>query len=345
MFNDIEIDSMEGYISKKTILEQISQEDIFRMVFGDMEIEIGNLYVSPFREDINAGCFFSYSPTDTLYFVDFSGQTIFRGKKCTHIDCFLAVQIYYDIKSFYKTLEFIRNRAYIAAKRGELQKKSGTVKKKNIVSILSQSRAFNSNDKKFWFDRYGITKAQLQEDLVSPLSKCFIIDPERGNKSVEFHSLAYCYSGFEGRRCKIYQPFNKKYKFLSSCTKDDIGGLNKLEDSDRKLVITKSYKDYRVLKNRGLDVIWVQSETMQPMKKILFPVIKDRQEVIIFFDNDETGIKNSSVFAELINKHLPNKARPLYLPEKLLKENIKDPSDLVHKKGGIELLKFINAKI
>ena len=56
-------------------------------------------------------------------------------------------------------------------------------------------------------------------------------------------------------------------------------------------MITKSYKDYRVLRNLGVNVTWFQNEGAFPDN--LDDIINDYKDVIVFFDNDFTGLAAS----------------------------------------------------
>ena len=92
-----------------------------------------------------------------------------------------------------------------------------------------------------------------------------------------------------GSRMKGYQPYSKSLRFFGNVDKDCIGGLWDLDNSDSDIIITKSYKDWRVLKNRGFQVIWFQNEGMIPDLKLL-KGFKHRTFTILF-DNDKAGIK------------------------------------------------------
>jgi hypothetical protein len=94
-------------------------------------------------------------------------------------------------------------------------------------------------------------------------------------------------------RLKIYRPYGPKHsKWISNCEKDSIGGLE-LEMVDN-LTITKSYKDYRVLKNLGYHVVWLQGEQIIPNTYILEILLASvRKRVTILYDNDKAGIEGS----------------------------------------------------
>ena len=111
------------------------------------------------------------------------------------------------------------------------------------------------------------------------------------------------------------------------------------------LIITKSYKDYRVLKNQGLNVCWFQNEGQVPNRLILEELIKHKSKILVWFDNDTTGIGASNLVKDIINYIKPNLACSVVLDPKLLNVGIKDPSDLLKKKGKKELEIFINKNI
>jgi DNA primase len=84
---------------------------------------------------------------------------------------------------------------------------------------------------------------------------------------------------------------------------------------------------------------------MIPNKKILLHLSKRFKTIIIWFDNDSTGITNSKIVSDYINNITKlKKTSSLFLPPILLNENIKDPSDYFEKKGKESLLKFLKEK-
>ena len=69
---------------------------------------------------------------------------------------------------------------------------------------------------------------------------------KKGDFSSRVFDIAYADTNYEGGRKKIYFP-NRKEKFVTTCRKDDIGGLRLLPPFGHQILITKSYKDWRVL--------------------------------------------------------------------------------------------------
>lgn len=334
-----------GFIDKDDILKYVSEEDIFELVFGFKPKEF-DYVISPFRKDNSAGCWFQYYPSGKLKFTDFGSQIYIRGVKMINIDCFDAVQFYFKLGGLYKTLQFIKKHL-IDGK--DLPKMEYILNEKKIekrkVKILFDIRDFDIRDEMFW-KKYGISKQNLIDDKVFPIKRFKVVNSKKGDFSSRIYDICYAYTDFEDGRKKLYRPYQKgKGKFLSTCNQNDIGGFNHLPKFGNKLIITKSYKDYRVLKNQELNVVWFQNEGMIPTNDYLLPLCKRFDNIVIFFDNDNTGKEVGEKISNLINSHFPGKSKFIHLPDELLESKIKDPSDLIHKKGLQVLIEFLNNNI
>jgi 5S rRNA maturation endonuclease (ribonuclease M5) len=326
----------KGFIDKKGILDSVSQLDIFELVFGFIPQDL-QWTTSPFRKDTQPGCYFIEHVSGIWYFVDF-GSTI-----RTHSDCFNIVQDYFQLSNFYLTLQFIYDRL-IAGKEIVLQTRKLEVSKKIEkipVKILIEPRQFTLKDAQFWTP-YGISSSQLVEDKYFAISVFHALNTKKGNFSNQCYDIAYADTNYLEGRKKLYFPHRKgKDRFITTCTKEDIGGISTLAPFGKQLIITKSYKDWRVLKNQGKHAIYLQNEGMFPLEK-LFILVKHWKEVIIFFDNDATGIEASLKLTALLNVEYSNKAKALWLPEILYSQKITDPSDLYKEQGKEILVQFLN---
>jgi hypothetical protein len=314
-----------GFISKESILNLITQEEVFQLVFNFTPLEF-DYVVSPLRHDESPGCWFSYHTNGILYFIDFAHTR-------THSDCFNIVQDFFKIPNFYLTLEYIYN-TLIQGKTGFLpavikEKPNKVVKEK--VKLLIEARQFGYADQVFW-SKYEISKKHLVEDRVFPVQKLFALNTKSGSHIIDCKDIAYSYNDFPESRKKVYFPMREgRRRFLTNCTKNDVGGINSLVSYGKELIITKSYKDYRVLKNNGKNVVWFQNEGMVPDDSILTGLIQPFTNIIIWFDNDEPGIIASEKVKNHINTFVPGKAKNLWLPERSLEQGIKDPSDCIAK--------------
>lgn len=333
------------FIDKASILNQISEEEIFAYVFGFYPVEF-NLITSPLRQDSKPGCWFE---RDIL-----SGKLFFRdfGYSNRPLDCFDVIKHYFKIDNFYKTLDFVYKKILKNIKTGIVKNILPVVKEtktriKTIPSIsketretqiLIETRNFNLQDKYFWF-KYGITRKNLIEDQVFPIKR-YIVHNYRKKKYKEYFKYGYAITGFKNNRKKLYFP-NSNYNFITNCKSNDIGNINNIPPFGRSLIITKSYKDCRVLRNEGRNVIWNQNEGMIPNEEVLLPIIKGFKKVIVLYDNDEVGIKQGKNLSNFINNHYPFKSKSIYIPTFLNKEGISDPADLYVKKSKKELSEFL----
>jgi hypothetical protein len=328
-------EEFSGYLTKDNILERISQEDIFRIVFKN-PIKEHQYLISPFRKDKVPDCYFEWYK-GTLYFIDWAETT-----KRRHRDCFNAIQDAYEV-SFFESLVLIDNILKKDLTICPPSRKMEIIKNEEVKKdIPFKARAFNGIvDRAFWTD-FGISKANLIEDEVFPIVWYKVFSKRfKSYVVIRPNTRTYLVGNF-GERVKIYTPDKKgQGKWITNCTQNDIGGNKSFVTSGSLLIITKSYKDYRVLKNQGLEVRWFQNEGQMPDDEYLFNLVEGFEKVVVFFDNDTTGIKASAEIAEYINTVFPDKAVSLALPTKLLKEKITDPAEMYKFKGEKELQKFL----
>jgi DNA primase len=89
-----------------------------------------------------------------------------------------------------------------------------------------------------------------------------------------------------------------------------------------------------VLINANCYSIWLQNEVTLPERELLLFYISRFSDIVILFDNDDTGILNANKFSNYLS--LPN-VRTLFIPYK----NIKDSADLFFNKGKDKLVEFL----
>lgn len=337
-----------GFINKDKILEYVTEEDIFELVFDFKPVEF-DYVVSPFREDVNPGCWFEYAPNSgKLRFTDFGDNRVIRGVKMKNIDCFDAVMVHFNLSNFYRTLDFIKNKLIDGKNiKNDIVKKHVVrrkLEKKKKVEILVKTRTFNNKDRAFWFLRYGMTKIDLIKDGVFPIQSFKLTNTKSGDHFFNTQDASYVYTEFVSGKKKIYRPFKKGSKrFVTNCGANDIGGMRSSVKAGRLLLITKSYKDYGVLKSFGLNVRWLQNESVTPDSDEFWNLIQSFDKIIVFYDNDNAGITGAKKLQDYINFKYPNKSSYVHLPENLNPLGISDPSDLVHKKNKEELVKFLKS--
>lgn len=335
---------MYGYreyvpLNTEEILKRVSQEDIFKIVIKEnIVLDKGAFYKAPYRTDNNGDCYFE-NYQGTLHFVDFAdGESRYFVKNCFEFIVKAKKLTYWE------ALQYINS--YFKLGLGD---SSEEVKKENVENSLTVEesfyknikrdrtitytpRLFNSKDKNFW-EKYEITKQNLIEDKVIPITLYKSITKKGDSFIIKPFDIMYAYTDFSDSKVKIYRPNspNKEGKWFTNCNQDDVGSIDFLPLSGDLLVITKSYKDCRVLRNQGINSIWFQNEGMIPSVSIIKMLCKRFTKIIVWFDNDQTGLAKGKMIKDFINSIYPNKASHIFLPPKLLLEDIKDPSDCIYK--------------
>lgn len=329
-FHKFQNDNIEvkSYIDKKKILQYISEEQLFEHVLGFIPKEYDYI-CSPLRVDNNPGAFFQRGlHSNKLLFIDYADSF------CTSYDCFAFIQRYHNLPGFPETLQFIQSniiekknleKITTISSREETQKKA--------AELIVESRPFNKTDGIYW-SKFGISKKNLIDDKVLPVQKIFLKNGRKGSKTIPVYTKCYAFTGFPENRKKLYFPYKKgRYRFLSTCTRNDIKTEN-MDRTTKQLVISKSYKDYRVLKNLNVNNIWFQNEGAFPEN--LQEIVEGFEDVVIFFDNDEAGINAANKLNSLINN-----SRVVHFDITLLEKGIKDPADMYAKKGVEALKSFL----
>lgn len=337
-----------GFIDVETILSYVTEEEVFELVFGELPEEL-EYVTSPFREDSHPSCWFEVNPDNgELRFCDFANYQTIKGVRMNNIGCFDAVMVHFNIRNFYETLKYVKARLITGRNlyRMTIQEKI-KLKPRNRREVIIKpvKREFEQRDARYW-KQFGISSQNLQKDKVYAVRFYKMYNTKSGDFTSRLDTLTYCFNDFGGDRVKLYSPLRNKYKFVTNCTANDIGGISQVSMLDTYLVISKSYKDFRVLKNMGINTVWFQNEGMVPDDDILIPLVRRFARVYVFFDNDKPGILASDKVSTLINKIYPYKSKPLHLPLRVLeKYSVTDPADMYKKMGKSHLLKFLKREI
>ena len=326
---------------------RVTQEEIFKFVIGYLPREHNYVY-SPFRKDLEPRCYFEWWK-ETMWFIDWAEPM----NKKHHRDCFNMVQDHFGV-SFYKSLEIINEHFKLNLQAGcysdselvarQKQRIIQHKKEKKVTRTMPcKVRMFDSQgDREFW-SPYQITRSNLTTDDVFPVIWYKIYSKRlRDYVVIRPNTRTYLLGTF-GERKKYYTPDKVgKGKWSTNCTSNDIWGFEDLPLRGEQLTITKSYKDWRVLKNQGIEnVIGFQNEGQIPSPEILNLLLERFNEIIVFFDNDRAGILAAEKLVDFINSMFPRKARSIYLKESLQRESISDPSDMIKAKGKEPLTIFL----
>lgn len=313
------------FSSIEDVFKCINQEQIFKHVFGEFETDV---YIkSPFRIDDSPGCWVQWR-NGKLYFTDFANT---YGR--VNLDAIGIIQEYYTL-SLKDAISYIMdNNSFRGQSEYSKYKESQSIVSNTSSSKLLEfcPKPFDDYHKTYW-SQYEITSSQLIKDNIFA-TKWFKVN---GNMFTPFPQETTYTISYRTEGIKICKPKSKEYKWITNTTKNTIGGTANLPFVGNKLYITKSYKDWRVLTNLGLDAIYFQNEGMLPDMSTLSLYISVFNEVIVLFDNDKAGIVAANKVVKYINNVYSSKAISITLPTKE-----KDPADVIKAGKKQELINFL----
>lgn len=345
---------MYGYkeyipLTAEEIFKRVSQKDVFGIIIKRPIIidKSRATYVAPYRNDNNPDCYFE-EYQGKLYFIDFADidqkpkdciKFTMRTLSLSYIEALKYINEYFSLGLGNSTKVA---KKIIVENSHNVEDFSKAFKKKRTITYIP--RQFNGKDSAFW-GKYEISRQNLIDDGVIPI-ELYKSTNRRGEPfTVRPLDIMYAYTEFDAGKVKVYTPKGNKFeKWFTNCNQDDVGSIKHLPDKGDLLIISKSYKDCRVIRNQGLTSIWFQNEGMLPNLTIIKNLCKRFKTIIVWFDNDQAGLANGKVVVDYINSISPKKAKLIFLPPKLLQEKIKDPSDLIAVKGKKKLTKFLEEK-
>ena len=307
-------------LTKEAILEKTSQEEILRYYIG-VDFTVNKAFRSPLRKD-QVPSFVVYALSNgELRFKDFNGA---QGS------CFDLVMVLYKA-SFIEALNII-NKDFNLKLNGsssttpyQRQYKEYKPDKIEYNKKLLQFKPqlFTEKDIEYW-GSYKITQQTLAKYNVFS-AKYIFLDKNLILRYNNYNPI-YCYK-FDNN-VKVYRPFANKgeYKWMSNVTKDNIQGYDALDFSRDTLIVTKSLKDVMCLHELGFSSIAPQAEGNRNQYEAIDNIAMHFDNVIILFDNDDTGIKG----AEYLCEYLSMESKVVFI--KNIK-NVKDISDHVKLHG------------
>jgi hypothetical protein len=312
-------------LTKENILSKVSAYAIFSY-YSDNFKEVNKHFISDFREEDNPSCCIAQIKGDLLY-TDFG-----TGKSYRAIDFVMAK---FGV-SYPEALQQI-NRDFQLGLGYILEFKPSRIdtpkikvppkfQDKKNSSIKIKKRNWEKHDYSFWYGRYYITEETLNAFSVVPITHFWV-----NGKMFKADKYAYSFDFYWEKDNsvffrKIYQPYHKKIKWLSNGGKA-YQGEGMLPKKGEVLIVTKSLKDVMVLYTLGYVSVAPPSESLFLDKKYLEKQSKRFNKLILFYDNDATGIAKAQEFSSRYN--IPY----VYIEEKYSQEEIKDISDFVEKYG------------
>ena len=162
-------------------------------------------------------------------------------------------------------------------------------------------RNYNTQDWEFW-EKFKINKETLDKFNVVALENYSSFNKEGKPYEIKAFSGKLMYAYDNGDWTKIYKPFDeKKYKFQFLGIKEAnyIFGWKHLPEKDDLVFITGGEKDVLCLVSNGFNAITLNSETSNLQDETAEELKKRFKNVVVLYDNDATGIKQSQILASV----------------------------------------------
>lgn len=324
--------------------------------FLGFEVNLHKNFRSPFYEDKRASCHIYYDKKSSSYKFYDHGDTTYSG------DCFWFVATLHglDLKTdFPEILQLIVHELGLHALYGRgIQIESPPIPRTNFSiktipqrDVLPKEKErhfkyeilpFDENLLNYWA-HYGIDEATLRLFRVRSLKRYESISAE--GKKFELLSsptepmFAYIGNGY----VKIYRPYSAKVRFLygGRMPVTYCFGMEQIPTKGDILFITGGEKDVLSLHSHGFNAICFNSETAQIPENIIESLQLRFRHIILLYDADETGIRESHRQAEQLSEY---KVLNLLLPLSGSKTD-KDISDFFALGNGAKDLKELLAKM
>ena len=307
---------------------KISDADILSKYLGITQIPC--VIQSPLRSD-NRPSFGLYSPDGThINYIDFGTKD--KGTTLTLLSKMWNTDTYNTIKKINDEIGLISNSSSGIITLNKSNNRV-VVKKSVNTDLKCKIREWKDYDIKYW-ESYGISLKWLKLAEVYPISHKIIV---KNNHSYVFKADKYAYAYVEHKEgkvtLKIYQPFNKKYKWSNKHDKSVISLWTKVPEYGDKLCICSSLKDALCLwANTAIPSLSIQGEGYSMSKTAIDELKRRYKKVYILLDNDITGLLDGVKLAE--ETGFTNIILPQF-------EGGKDVSDLMKAKGEEAFLKII----
>ena len=312
----------------QSVLDKITEYDIFRWYMPDKSWKLNRVTYSPYRNESNPS-FIIGNKNGNLSFIDFA-DTSRRG------DCFEFVKTLHNLSSMDDVLKLIDRDFHLGIASGvvteeykkivsEYKQPEDLGKRYSLIQVIT--RKFNNDELAYW-NSYHQSLQDLRDNNVYAVKKVYLNKSLFAIKDNEL-TFGYFYDG----HWKIYRPFaDKKIKWVpNNVPITTMDGKTDIKDC-KIAFINKSKKDYMVMKKLFPCSCAVQNEGLGCFSAENVEYLRANSEKqILSFDSDVTGVTNSQQITKVFGFGYLN------VPKKYLTEGIKDWADLA-KIHGMEVI-------
>ena len=267
------------------ILKKTTEAEIYRHYLG-FNFEITKLFSSPFRKDPTPSCgIFFYK--NSLLWNDFGGDS---GNVWQFVMKITNLKFFDSLKHINESMNLnigitsninSEQIVYDLYKDIEIEEKE-----KSLLQAIIQP--YTKTDMEYW-NKAEIKSSTLQHFGIYSTKTVFL----NKQKLFNYTENNPIYSWQINNGIKVYKPFDKKQKFITTCVSTDIQGLKELDKNNftsSYLAITKSMKDISIYYECGIKAIAPQSENTF-LEYDLIEYLRSNYNIFINFDNDAAGIK------------------------------------------------------
>ena len=321
-------------ISLECILNEITEEQILYYYLNTtLSVRVIN---SPLREDHNPS-FGIGKYKGMIVYKDFAtgdGGTLYtllsKLFNLTFNEVLLKIQ---------NDIEYIKNSMGKELENSSIKSRKTSSKSTHIIPNISVSlRQWEKHDLEYW-EKYGISLPYLKLSNTFPV---MFINIVKEGKTITIPADKYAYAFFEYKdgveSFKIYQPYNKIYKWMSKHDNSVWDLWDKLPKTGACLIITSSRKDALCIwENTSIPAISLQGEQYLPKRQVVEQLKARFKTIFVLYDNDFTKKENWGDIAatKLCETFELNK---LTIP---IVYGVKDTSDLCEKYGRNEVKNLI----
>lgn len=330
-------------VSEDELFKYIDHYDVYAKYIPDQEVTFGKNIYSPLRKRENNPSFgFFQGESGVMCFNDMTLKLKGNSVKFTMIlfnlnyfEALSKIAIDFDMADDFIVKKFNKQNYGETINTCKDQVMSKMIYKFNLAK---KRRNWQPYDLDFW-KQFGISLDTLKKYKVEPITYIFI-----DNTPIPVEKYAYCFIEHkDGKETyKIYQPFSKDYKWLSSHDDSVWQGWDQLPLKGETLIITKSLKDVMSINEvLNYDAVALQSENVLPKQNVIGELKKRFENIFLFYDNDFDKETNwGQEFSKRLSKEF------LLFEIKIDdKWKIKDFSDLVKDKGEFEARKIFENEI
>ena len=323
--------------------------------FLGFEVNLHRNFRSPFYDDKRASCHIFYDRKSSSYKFYDHGDTTYSG------DCFwfVATMRGLNLKTdFPEVLKVIIQELGLYSLYGgeEYYRHAAPTYKSPVISGPKTDITKNTEERSYSFEiqpfddgllnywaHYGIQEDTLRLFRVRSLKRYESVSAE-GKKFELYGSPTEPMFAYIGNSyVKIYRPHSPKIRFLygGRMPATYCFGMEQIPTKGDMLFITGGEKDVLSLYAHGFNAICFNSETAQIPTSIIESLQLRFRHIILLYDADETGVRESHRQAELLAEY---KVLNLSLPLSDTKSE-KDISDFFALGNGAKELKELLAKM